>query len=45
MNDYPEGNGGGQKQAAWLCIRQRAGPLVKECRNDPARCGLERKQS
>lgn len=32
MNDYPEGNSGGQKQALWLCTRQRAGPLVKECR-------------
>lgn len=32
MNDYPEGNSGGQKQQLWLCTRQRAGPLVKECR-------------
>lgn len=32
MRNYPEGNGGGRKQATWLCTRQRAGPLVKECR-------------
>ena len=32
MNDYSESSRGGQKQALWRCVRQRAGPLVKECR-------------
>lgn len=32
MSDYQEGNSGGLKQELWICTRQRAGPLAKECR-------------